>query len=130
MWKQSYFWFIQPSSVLNNYDYYFFWAFVILFAIGIIFKIALNFSRHGIYVKLINKFSNLGLTLGLSGLAWAGFRYENTPIFSDRYWAGLIFVIAIVWLLFILKYVLTKFGPERREFEKQMVNSKYIPSRK
>ncbi len=130
MWRQSYFWFIQPSSELLNYDYYFLWFFLALTIVGLVLKLTLRFMAHEVYRKLWNKIANLGLTMGFSGLVWAGLRYENTPIFADRYWAGLVAVLALIWLIFIVKYLVTSFRVEKREFDKQVLNSKYIPSRK
>ena len=129
MWNQL-FWFSQPSIVLSSYDNYFLWIFAILTGFGMFLKLAVRFSRHAVFRKLINKFGSAALWMGLIGLLWFALRYENTPIFAYRLWAGLIILIFAVWTLFVLKYAVLKFPTEKRDFDKILLNSKYIPGSK
>ena len=130
MWKQSYFWFNQPSSILANYDYYFLWFFIAVLGLGIIFKVVRLFISNIAVKKLFSKYANLGITIGLLGVAWFGLRYENTPIFANRYWAAIIVLILFIWKAFILKYLVLQFAKEKREYEKQQINSRYIAAKK
>lgn len=130
MWKEKLFWFSQPSAVLNNYDSYFMWLFVALTVVGILMKVGAAFSKHPVTRKLIQKFANAGLWMGIIGLFWYGFRYESTPIFAYRFWAGVIVLISLIWLVFVLKYLFTKFALEKRDYDKAQLNSRYIPGTK
>jgi hypothetical protein len=130
MWNESYFWFTPPGTILSNFDYYFLWAFLALTVIGIVLKVVDRFINHAIYRKLISKKSNLSLTIGLIGLSWFGLRYENTPIFSNRYWVLVIAISLLVWLGFILKYYFTTYRTEKREFDRSVINNRYIPTRR
>ena len=130
MWKQSYFWLSQPSSYLVNYDNYFKWFFLIVLGFGILFKVVSILNKNEVYRKLFTKFSNIGLTIGLTGLVWFGFRYENTPVFSYRYWAALIVLGLIVWKVFLLKYMIFQFPKEKAKFQKTQINLKYMPGKK
>jgi hypothetical protein len=130
MWKDKYFWFSQPSSFLNQFDHSLLWVFLGFTIAGVLLRVLAALNKHLIYQKLTRRFASLGLTMGIIGLAWYGLRYENTPIFSVRYWVAIIFLIAIVWLAFILKYLFTTFRSEKREFDRQALNSRYIPGAK
>jgi flagellar biogenesis protein FliO len=124
------FWFIQPSSTLNNYDQATGILFAALFVVGIVLWIVKRFVKHEIAKKLIGKLVLKDTIIGSSGLVWYGFRYENIPIFARRMWAGLTIIILIVWVIWLLKYVFFKFLREKREFDELQVRSKYLPANK
>jgi hypothetical protein len=131
MWKDKLFWFSQPALTITDYDKYFLWLFAGLLVLGVLVRLSSRFLvRHPIRRKLLNKFGNAGLYMGLVGLLWFAIRYENTPIFSARFWAGLTVLIFIIWLFFIIKYWFSKFGTEKNSYDKVQLNSKYIPSAK
>lgn len=127
---QTYFWFSQPSTYLTNYDNYFVWIFVAMFGLGILFKLAARFTQHSVNRKLLNKFANLGFYMGFFGIVWFGLRYENTPFFADRYWAGFVIAISLIWLGYIVKYIVWNYMADKREYDKQQLNSRYIPGAK
>jgi uncharacterized membrane protein (DUF485 family) len=89
-----------------------------------------KFTKHEIKRRLISKFFYLSLNIGITGLIWYGIRYENTPIFSMHFWAGLILLIGLIWLGFVLKYLFFDFSKEKREYDHEQVKSRYIPSPK
>jgi cell division protein FtsW (lipid II flippase) len=131
MWKDKLFWFSQPALALNNYDKYFLWMFAGLVVLGVILKLlAKLLTRHPVGRKLWNKFGNASASMGLIGLLWFGIRYENTPIFSARYWAAVVILILLVWVFFIIKFLFTKYGDERNSYDRMQLNSKYIPGPK
>jgi hypothetical protein len=127
MWTDKLFWFNQPGLLLNNYDHYFFWLFAGSTVLGVILKLLSRFTRHPVWSRLWDKFGGVGLSMGISGLIWFGIRYENVPIFADRYWAGLVVLILLIWLVFVFKYMITRFRTEKIEYDRQQVNSRYIP---
>ncbi len=130
MLKETYFWFLQPSSALNNFDWIFIYIFAGMFAAGILFLLGLLFVKHQVYSQALKRWQKMFMYLGLSGLIWAGFRYENTPIFAKRFWVGLIFLIGLVWLFYILKYTIFKLSKDKAEYENALVKSKYMPKAK
>lgn len=130
MLTDYYFWFSQPSSILSLFDLWLGYIFVAAFVLGIIFWVIAVFQKHEIIRKVLKRFRNLALTLSLTGLIWFAFRYEATPIFAKRFWVLVIFLVMLVWLIWILKYLLFSFAAERKEYQKQQINSKYLPQRK
>lgn len=121
----KYFWFIQSS--LQHSDYVFGFVCSGVVVLGIFLGLSKRFIDHKVQIKLLGKFSSLFLTMGLVGLLWFLLRYENTPIFGLRYWAGIIILIALVWLIFILKYWIFNFRSEVREYEHEQIKRRYIP---
>lgn len=130
MWKDQLFWFSQPATQLNVHDNYLLWLFAGIAIVGIVLKISFRFLKHPVIRKLLNRFSNAGLVMGLVGLIWFGMRYENAQIFSYRYWAALVIIILVIWLVFIFKYWLTNFRSEKQSYDRMLLNSKYIPGSK
>ncbi|MEO8066042.1 MAG: hypothetical protein ABI643_04340 [Candidatus Doudnabacteria bacterium] len=124
------FWFSQPSSFLSQLDQYLAYFFVACLALTIAVWAIKRFSVNQVKIKILNKFFYLFLTIGLSGLVWYGFRYENTPIFALRAWAGLVLLIGLIWVLFIVKYLIFGFPAALKEYDREMTKSKYIPGPK
>ncbi len=133
MWHQlllKNFWFAQPEFFLTKSDKVLTFWFVGLLVLGLILWIATYFTSNPVKMKVLSRFFHLFLTIGLLGLAWAGIRFENTPIFSLRSWAGLIFLIGLVWLGFIVKYLIFNFRKELKGFEQEQIKMRYMPSRR
>ncbi len=122
-----YFWFAQPSTVLDKYDYAFGYGLAAVALAGILFWVLGYFIRHPVLKIGIAKWRRLLVTTGLIGIVWFAFRYENTPILGRRWWIGLLAVIGLIWLIYILKYMFTKFREEKTEYETNLLKSKYMP---
>lgn len=124
------FWFTFPTFTLISLDRVFMWIFVALVAIGIIAPVINLWNNDLLLQNIIKRFRNLGLTTGILGLLWFALRYEYTPLFSYRYWAGLIFLIGIVWLGFIIKYLIFDLKRDRKEIANKIVKEKYLPKKR
>ena len=125
-----YFWSAAPSLTLTPADKFFMWLFVGIAAIGvaaIILSYLSYLNSDKVMDVVIRKFKNLALFTGLSGLVWFGIRYENTPIFGSRYWAGLILVMGLVWLGLFLKYLIFDYKKTKVEYERETLKNKYLP---
>lgn len=123
-------WFTQPSIVLSQPDLYLGYFFAACLIISIVLKLSGRLTKNQIKTKLMNKFFYLLLTTGLSGLVWFGFRYENTPIFAMRAWAGGVLLVGLIWFLYILKYLFFHFFAELKEYDHELIKNKYIPGPK
>lgn len=123
-------WFSQPSIILSRADFYLGYFFAACLILAIILKVLKRFSANLVKIKLNNKFFHLFLTVGISGLVWYGFRYENTPIFAVRAWAGANLVLGVVWFLFLVNYLVFNFNSELKEYDRELLKNKYIPGSK
>lgn len=131
MLTEYFFWFAQPSTVLNNYDWVFGYIFAGLTALGIIVWLINKFGvRHQITKKLLDRYATAVFWIGLVGLLWFGFRYEAVPIFSKRIFAGIVMALGIIWLGFVKYYMVFRFLKEKREYDYNQLKSKYIPGSK
>lgn len=122
-----YFWFAQPSSILSNADKYLAYLFAGFLVLAIILGLLTRFTKNSVNAKLLKRFFSLSLTTALSGLAWVGLRYENVPLLGRRYWAAITLLIALVWFVWIMKYVIFGYTKDKTEFEKELIKSKYLP---
>ena len=125
--SDKYFWYLQPSSILSNIDWAFGYFFAGLTGLAIILWIVGRFVKNDVFSKLLKRLVNLLLTTGLSGIAWFGLRFENTPIFARHYWAAVTILIGIIWLLFILKYLIFNLGTDLKSYDRELVKKKYLP---
>lgn len=123
-----YFWFTQPAAVLIKADKFLAEVFAILAILAIVVWLLTFLIKHEIIKNLVKRIMYLSLTIGLSGLFWFLLRYENTPIFASRYWAGLVIVIGLVWSGFILKFVLFNLRQTKAEYDRELLKKKYLPN--
>ena len=121
------FWFNVPSLRLQTGDLVLGYIFAGITILGISIWIVRMFVRHDIARKLLRKVFYLLFTIGLLGLFWFALRHENTPIFSTRYWVGLVFLAGLIWLGFAIKYFAFNFKRERREYDEEKLKKKYLP---
>lgn len=124
-----FFWFSQPSSFLTNDDKIFGYIFAGMFILGVVLSLTrMILIKDSINKKLALKLSRLTTWMGVCGLIWFGVRYENTPIFGQRYWAGIVCLIALVWLGFILKYLIFAFPQDKKFHYQENLKNKYLPA--
>jgi hypothetical protein len=122
-----YFWFIPPGSLLTLSDKVLFGIFLGLVALALIARISMIFVKNQVNRKLLKKLWYWSLTIGLIGLVWAAIRYENTPLFGRRIWAGIDLLVGLIWLGFIIKYAIFNFRFEKNEFARELIKNKYLP---
>lgn len=127
MLTDYFFWFAQPSSILNSYDWALGYFFAGLFVLGIlVWFVNKFFVVHPVIKKLLDRYYSAVFWIGLMGLIWFGFRYEVVPIFSKRAFAGTVILIGLIWLGWIKWYLAFKFLKEKQEYDYTQVKNKYI----
>jgi hypothetical protein len=122
-----YFWAAAPSLNLTAEDKIFMWLFLAITVLGVLSIAALYLNLDRLRERAIRKFKDLTLSIGLAGLIWFAIRYENTPIFGNRYWAGLILLVGLVWLGFYLKFLLMDYNKIKAQEEREALKKKYLP---
>ena len=124
------FWFSQPPVILSRADMYLGYFFAGLLILSVIFWATAKFTKHTVIRKIWKRYQYLAVTIALSGLLWFGLRYENTPVFANRYWVGIVLLGGLVWKLFILKYLVFNFHAEKVEYDHEQLKNKYIPGKR
>ena len=126
----KFFWFSQPSSVLNTFDNIAGYAAVGLLAAAILLCLFRWFAKDKFFKQVISKYYHLTLTTSILGLIWFAFRHENAQMFSNRYWIGLIFVSFVIWLAFAVKYHVVDYRRQVSGLQNQQLKEKYLPKKK
>jgi len=125
--SEYFFWFAQPSSILNSYDRWAFYFFAAMVVLSIVTWMVRKFAvKHPVTKKLLDRYHSALFWFGAVGLVWFAFRYESVPIFSRRVFAGSIIVAGLVWVGFVKYYLLFKFRKEKQEYDAQLLKNKYI----
>ncbi|MGE5392795.1 MAG: hypothetical protein ACM3NH_03575 [Candidatus Saccharibacteria bacterium] len=130
MFKDSSFWLSQPPMFLTRFDNWAAYGLIAALAVGLVLWFIQRFVKHEVVNRLVSRIRNLAISMSIIGLLWVGFRYENTPIFSRRAWFLAIFIIGLIWLGFIVKYFFTGFRSEKRDYEFNLQNSRYLNNRR
>lgn len=105
-------------------------GFVVLFVIGVICmrRASQNENRHR--ARGEQKLGGWFITWAIIGLIWAFMAYERINFFGAWFWALVMIALALVWLVFIMRYwkkvvpSMETLRRERDEFEK------YLPRKK
>jgi hypothetical protein len=125
--NEYYFWFTQPSPILNNYDWALVWIFAGMVVAAVLLRLtSLLYVKHPIVNKLMAKFRRAFIWIGVLGLIWFSFRYQNVPIFSRRVFAGSILALGIIWIGYAKWYMFFKYLSEKRDFDYLQIKNKYI----
>jgi cytochrome c oxidase subunit IV len=84
-------------------------------------------TKDGLKIKAYRRFSHLFLTIGILGLIYLFFAWQGVAILSARFWPLVLAIVALVWLVFIAKYLLMEIPKLRREIENKRKFEKYLP---
>ncbi len=131
MLKDKFFWFAQPSSILNDYDWGAGYIFAGLIGLFILFWVVNKFAiKNPVLKKHVSRLGTAMLWVGILGGIWFGFRYEAVPLLSRRVVAGAIMLLGIIWFGILKWKFWTSFFKEKKEFEFEQVKNRYIPGSK
>ncbi|AKM82472.1 MAG: hypothetical protein UT28_C0001G0679 [Berkelbacteria bacterium GW2011_GWE1_39_12] len=103
---------------------------LIVFGLMIVIAILLAFFKsklEKIYLKLQNRIFNLLLTLGIIGLFFVLFRYEQIPYFGSRLMILLLLLTFLFWGGWIAFYWIFEIPQEKLEARKKQKFIKYLP---
>jgi hypothetical protein len=113
--------FISPKEKL------FFIAGLVLVLLAIVLKISTVLAANPVEKKYRQKFYSLFLSVGLGELFWYLCRYENVSVFDTKFFAWLVILIAVIWLVVILVSIARHYKDEKVFWEKEQVRMKYLP---
>lgn len=82
--------------------------------------------KNNVSARLARRFFGGGLGFAVVGAIWASMRYLSIPYLGTRFVASLILLSGLLWLGFVLKYVILKYGAEMRQWEHEQVKSRYL----
>ncbi|MDD5071274.1 MAG: hypothetical protein PHQ42_00895 [Patescibacteria group bacterium] len=120
------FWFnLRPGALLPVYQKTF-----VIFILGlVVFYFFCRFfigRKKGLYTFFWRRLQSFSLANAIIGLVLLFFSYELIPFLSSRFWFLLWAIIMLVWLVFIVKSLLT-IPDKKKKFEEEKEYKKYIP---
>jgi len=105
---------------------------VIIFGIFVLGAVAVWWinrkNKNIIYHRLLNSLFNLSLTIGVLGLVFIFFRYEQIPYLGSRFLFLLLLVVFIIWAGFIGWYRLMVMPKEIKTKLQKDKFEKYLPA--
>lgn len=127
---------IQPSYILDSQprQFQFLLPAVIIFGAAVIASILiwifLKTSKAPYKEKIKSAISNWLLWLGISGLILVFFRWQEIPYLSARILFEILFLVFLIWLGFILKYLIFNYKKDKDNFAERMRFEKYLPKKR
>ncbi len=109
---------------------YFLVTLIVMAVIGLVAKIIGWYRKILPWGKLYKRIGNLLLTeVVLLGINFF-FTQTSTPALGSRWWFGLWLLVAIIWLVFILRYAIWHLPKELRDRKIRQEFEKYLPKSK
>jgi len=94
---------------------------------GIVAKIMSSKIKDGLKLKAYRRMYHLGLSMGIIGLVYLFFAWQGVTLLSARFLILIWFIVLVVWIGFIVKYLIKDVPKLRNNIEKQRNFEKYIP---
>lgn len=121
------YWFSQPLPAEK--EAYWIWVLILLAitAVGFGCLIYKNYIKDKGLSLVLEKASNLGLTIGVIGIMLFFFRQQNIFFLGWRFWFLLWFVGLIIWKARIVRFFLKRVPEIRSEQADRERKEKYLP---
>ena len=95
--------------------------------VGVALAIATRWIKDAGWRRAAKRLSNLLTTIGCLVFLSFLFTQTSTPLLGSRFWFVLWFIIALVWLWYIVWYAIKVAPAERAERAKRQEYEKYLP---
>lgn len=126
------FWFtLQQNALSPGFARGFFILFALVVIVGAVIRLISRQKKDDRYVKrLYRKAAALAITMGLLGLLWLFFAFEEVYLFGARFWF-LIWLVGLgTWIGFTLQFAQKRI-PELRQEDAHLAEvNKYLPKKK
>ncbi len=126
------FWFNLSSTGLSTtYERGFFFLFALLIVLGSVSRImAKNKKDDRFMVKAYKYVGKMFMTMGVLGLLWFFFAYEQIYFFGARFWFLVWLIGLIAWVVWIVWYVKVKIPELKEQGVAKKETNKYIPKKR
>jgi len=122
---------LQPAALSTVFERGFFFLFALLIIFGSLSRI-LSRSRKDDYllVKAYRYLGQLLLTMGVLGMLWFFFSFEEIYFFGARFWFLVWLLVSLAWLGWIIRYVKVTVPRMRQMGAAKKDSNKYLPKKK
>jgi len=97
------------------------------FILGLVLRLGSRWIKDGSTRTGVRRLTNWFMTIGVLIGITLFFTQTETPTLGSRMWFLVWFVLAIIWLGFILRYMIRIAPRQRQERSRQAELSKYLP---
>lgn len=114
----------------SQYGIHVFIVVLAIFFLGVLLKVMYHLvALDDIKKRLVERLSSFFLTLGSLGLFFWVSRQQNIALFSARFWWFLWLILAIIWLLFIIRGTLRFKKNKQNYLQKKKEYFDYLPGK-
>jgi Ca2+/Na+ antiporter len=126
------FWFrLNPLGLSPFFERSLFFLFALLIIMGSVSRIvARNRKEDYLMVKAYRHMGQMFLTMGVIGMFWFFFTFEQIYLFGARFWFLVWLVCVALWVAWIVRYVKVTIPQLRQAGTAKKDSNKYIPSKK
>lgn len=111
---------------ISRTDKLFFVLSVLLLVLAVIMTVVFRGKKNSLKKNLQKRWRALFATIGVLGLIWSFLRYEYIVGMSSHVVVIVIYFLALIWALAILKYYMGKYKKQLAEYEKEQQLKKYL----
>jgi hypothetical protein len=124
---------VSPGELSSLFEKYFLGILAINYLIylaSFLYRRKLIAKKSFIMARFIEKIGNFTLSMAVSFTFIFFFRYEAIPVLGGRFWVLIWIIVAVIWLISLIRYYFIKIPQQRRELEERLKRNKYIISSK
>lgn len=126
------FWFaLQPTGLSATFERAFFFLFAIVIILGSVSRILARNKRDDRFMVKVYKYvGQMCMTMGIVGLLWFFFAFEQIYFFGARFWF-LAWVLGLVaWIVWIVWFTKVRIPELKNQGVAKVETNKYIPKKK
>jgi membrane protein insertase Oxa1/YidC/SpoIIIJ len=96
----------------------------------VLLRLSRDKKRDKYQIKILEKIGSWSGTIGFLAILFTILKQYHVYLFSARFWALIIFVVAVIWLYKIVQYVRVRVPEIKQEKEDREELKKYLPKSK
>jgi hypothetical protein len=77
--------------------------------------------------RILSRLGRACITIAILGGFLFFVSYEQTPVVSMRFWWLVLFVAAVLWAIFIILDILSRYPAEKKALADKLAREKYLP---
>lgn len=124
------YWFNQPYIARGWVMWVWVGGFLGLVIAGIVLRILSQIKKDHLIQTVLQRFSNIGFTMGIFGLVWMFLRQQRVPFLAWRFWLLPWIAIFIWWMVKLIRYSVKRLPEIKKEKEERELKEKYLPKKK
>ena len=126
------FWFsLQQNALSPGFARAFFILFALIVIVGAVIRLMSRQKKEDRYTtRLYRKAAAVGITMGLLGLVWLFFAFEEVYLFGARFWFLIWLVGLATWIGFVVQFGKKRIPELRKEDAHLAEANKFLPKKK